>query len=161
MSTNMPNKRPQHFAEKAKARVKKHKPAPTMLVSKKDKTYTKKQLEEIHTIRQLRYLDLLTSARSNDIGALHTFPTANEYEAPLRRVSHALETQVELLDIYHYLDNRKENLPFSLSQHTFGPAMGIKLGQSTLQLMLKREQKIRNAAKSSLMALITLSTASI
>jgi len=120
MSTNNSNKRPQYFAEKAKVRVKKHKPVPTMLVSKKEKTYTKKQLDEIQTIRHLRYLDLLTSARSNDMSALHTFPTASEYEVPMTRVSHTLETQVELLDIYHYLDNRKENLPFKFSQHSFG-----------------------------------------
>ncbi|KAG0195621.1 hypothetical protein BGX33_002896, partial [Mortierella sp. NVP41] len=83
------------------------------------------------------------------MSALITFPTANEYEVPMRRVSHSLETKVELLDIYRYLQKRKENLPFTLSTYTFGPVMGLKLGHSTLQLMLKREKQIRATAKSS------------
>ncbi|KAF9143803.1 hypothetical protein BG015_000300 [Linnemannia schmuckeri] len=66
----------------------------------------------------------------------------------MSRVSHTLETQVELLNIYHYLNNQKEDLPFKFSQYSFGPAIGVDLKQSILQSMLKREQLIRVAAKS-------------
>lgn len=92
----------------------------------------KKKLQEIQIIRHPRYLDLLTSARVNDTGILRTFPTASEYEFPMSRIFHALKTKVELLDSFHDLDNREENLPFNLSQHSFGLAIWINLKQTTL-----------------------------
>jgi hypothetical protein len=147
MSTKTSNKGLQPFAEKAMVRVKEHKPTLSMLASKKIKTFTKKQLKEIQTIHHICYFDLLTSARSNDMNALITFPTANEYAFPMSRVSHPPETQFELLDIYHHLDSRKENPPFKFPQKSFGPAIGVKLPQSSLQEILKRELKIRAAVK--------------
>jgi len=70
------------------------------------------------------------------------FPTADQFEVPMSRVSLSLEKQVELLDIYHYLEKRKENFSFTLTHDNFGPAMGIKLHRNTLYKMLKREDQV-------------------
>ncbi|KAF9079857.1 hypothetical protein BGX29_005886, partial [Mortierella sp. GBA35] len=82
------------------------------------------------------------------MAALIVFPTVDKFEIPLARVSRSLRTQVELLDIYHYLEKRKENVPFfQLTLRSFGPALGINLPKSTFELMLKREDELRAAAK--------------
>ncbi|KAK3839351.1 MAG: hypothetical protein JOS17DRAFT_770447 [Linnemannia elongata] len=116
-------------------------PAPPLLNSKKDTSYTKKQLDEIYAFRQLRYNDLLNSARNDDMAACIVFPAADQFDIPLKRVSRSLESQVELLDIYHYLKKRKENLSFTLTRDGFGPALGINLSRITLYKMLKREDE--------------------
>lgn len=130
------------FADEAKMRAQKQNPAPPLLNTKMDKTYTKKQLDEIYLLRRLRYHDLLNTARNDDMTAGVIFPTADQFEIPLSRVSLSLETQVELLDIYHYLEKRKENFSFKFTRHTFGPTMGIKLPKNTFYKMLKREDKV-------------------
>ncbi|KAF9079350.1 hypothetical protein BGX23_004324, partial [Mortierella sp. AD031] len=135
------------IAEEVKMRARKQNPTPPLLTSKQDKAYTKQELEEIIARRRLRYNDLLTSARKDDKAAIIVFPTADQFEIPMARVSHSLQTQVELLDIYHYLERRKENLPIALSPGTFGLALGIKLSHRTCYNMLKREDELRDAAK--------------
>ncbi|KAF9302150.1 hypothetical protein BGZ91_009414, partial [Linnemannia elongata] len=84
------------IAEEVKTRARKLGPAPPFLVSKKEKTYTKQELEEIKARRRLRYNDLLTSARNDDMAAVILFPTADQFEIPLKRVSRSLELRVEL-----------------------------------------------------------------
>jgi len=132
------------FVDEAKMQAQKQNPTPPLLASKKDKTYTKKQLDEINVLRRLRYNVLLNSARNDDMTAVIVFPTADQFEIPLSRVSRSLEAQVELLDIYHYLNKRKENLhpSFKFTRHSFGPAMGVKLPRNTLYKMLKREDEV-------------------
>jgi hypothetical protein len=128
--------------DEAKMRAQKQNPVPPLLNTKKDKTYTKKQLDEIYLLRRLRYHDLLNTARNDDMTAGVMFSTADQFEIPLSRVSLSLETQVELLDIYHYLEKRKESFSFKFTRHTFGPAMGIKLPKTTFYKMLKREDQV-------------------
>ena len=143
MATNNVKRGRRSFANEAKTRAQKQNPAPPLLTSKKDKTYTKRELEEINTLRRLRYNDLLNSARDDDMAALIVFPTIDKFEIPLARVSRSLRAQVELLDIYHYLEKRKENVPFfQLTLRSFGPALGINLPKSTFELMLKREDEV-------------------
>ncbi|KAF8945655.1 hypothetical protein BGZ47_002215, partial [Haplosporangium gracile] len=136
----------QSFADETEMQAQKQNPAPPLLPSKKDKTYTKQQLEEISALRRLRYDVLLRTARNDDMDAVIVLPTADHFEIPLTRVSRSLEAQVELLDIYHYLEKRKENLPIKFTHHNFGPAMGIRLPKTTFYRMLKREDEIRSAA---------------
>jgi hypothetical protein len=142
----MPNTTVKHrlqsFAEKAKIQAQKQKSTPSLLTSKKEKTLTKKQLEDIHALRQLRYNDLLNCARSDDMAVCIVFPTADRFELPLKRIYRSLEDQVELLDIFHYLEKRKENLSFALTRDNFGPALGIDLPRSTLYKMLQREDEV-------------------
>ena len=136
------NHRRRSFADEAKTRAQKQNPTPPLPNSKKDKTYTIKQLTEIEALRRLRYNDLLNCARNNDMAACMVFPTADEFEIPLSRVCRSLEEQVELLDIYHYLANRKENLTFTLTRDTFGPAIGMKLHRNIVSKMLKEEDQV-------------------
>ncbi|KAG0042229.1 hypothetical protein BGZ90_009464 [Linnemannia elongata] len=79
-------------------RAKRLKPLSHPLASKKDKTYTKKALEEIQTRRRLRYNDLLNSARKDDMAALIMFPDPDEYEIPLSRVSYSFKDKAELYE---------------------------------------------------------------
>ena len=113
------------------------------LASKKDKTYTKKALEEIQARRRLRYDDLLNSARNDDMAALIMFPDPDEYEIPLSRVSYSFKEKAELLDIWHYLKKRKkENLPFDLSLRSFGPALGLAISKDAISKMLRKEPEV-------------------
>ncbi|KAF9101672.1 CENPB DNA-binding domain-containing protein 1 [Mortierella sp. AM989] len=65
----------------------------------------------------------------------------------MSKVSRILEKQVEILDLFHYLEKRKENLPFKRYLRSFGPAIGVVLSKSSLEYMLKREDKMCVAAK--------------
>lgn len=130
------------IAEEMKTRARKQGSDPSLLASKKDKTYTKRELEEINARRRLRYHDLLTSARNDDKAAIIVFPTADQFEIPMARTSHSLKTRVEVLDIYHYLERRKEDFPITLSPNTFGLALGIKLSRRACYRMLKREDEV-------------------
>ncbi|KAG0360632.1 Tigger transposable element-derived protein 6 [Gamsiella multidivaricata] len=65
----------------------------------------------------------------------------------MARASHTLEQQVELLDIFHYLDDRKEDLPIKLSHRSFGRMVGVNLLEGSLGRMLEREDKLRAAAR--------------
>jgi hypothetical protein len=137
-------KRVQRSIEKeVQDRVLQQKSTPSFLAYKKDKAYSKKELEDIEVRRRLRYNDILTCARNNDMTAIIMFPTADQFEIPTAKVSLSLQVQVELLDIYHYLESRKEDLAFALSPATFGPALGIKLSRSTFYKMLRREDDVR------------------
>ncbi|KAF9078919.1 hypothetical protein BGX23_005769, partial [Mortierella sp. AD031] len=148
MATNKVKRQRRSYMDEVKMRAQKQKPAPPLLTSKKDKTYAQRELEEINTLRRLRYNDLLNSARNDDMAAVIMFPTADQFEIPRTRVSRSLRAQVELLDIYHYLEKRKENLPsLKLSPRSFGPAIGVKLPRKTFERMLKREDELREAAK--------------
>jgi hypothetical protein len=69
-------------------------------------------------------------------------PTAGQFEISLSWVSNSLKTQVELLDIYHYLEKQKENLSFTFTRDDFGPAIGVKLPRKSLYNMLKREDEV-------------------
>ncbi|KAF9079392.1 hypothetical protein BGX23_004209, partial [Mortierella sp. AD031] len=70
MATNNVKRGRRSFTNEAKTRAQKQNPAPPLHTSKKDKTYTKRELEEINTLRRLRYNDLLSSARNDDMAAL-------------------------------------------------------------------------------------------
>ncbi|KAF9177376.1 hypothetical protein BGZ51_008819, partial [Haplosporangium sp. Z 767] len=67
----------------------------------------------------------------------------------MAKVSHSLEQQVELLDIYHFLHGRKENLPMKLARSSFGPMIGVHLPRATVDRMLKREDELHAAANAS------------
>jgi hypothetical protein len=136
------NHRCRSFEDEALIQAQKKPPAPSLLNFKKDKTYTKKQLDQIHALRLLRYTDLLNSARNDDMHACIVFPTADQFEIPLSRISHSLETQVKLLYIYHYLEKRKESLSFTFTRGDFGPAIGVELPRKGLYNMLKREDEV-------------------
>ncbi|KAG9063513.1 hypothetical protein KI688_004397 [Linnemannia hyalina] len=71
-----------------------------------------------------------------------------DFEIPRARVSRSLRAQVELLDIYHYLEKRKENIQFfKLSPRSFGPSIGVNLRRTTFERMLSREDELRAAAE--------------
>ncbi|KAG0275641.1 hypothetical protein BGZ96_003713 [Linnemannia gamsii] len=144
MPTTNVKRRIRSFVDEAKMQSQKQNSTPSLLASKKDKTYTKKQLDEIKVLRRLRYNVLLNSAKNDDMAAVIMFPTADQFEIPLSRVSRSLEAQVELLDIYHYLKKRKENLhpSFKFTRHNFGAAMGVKLPKSTFYRIRKREDEV-------------------
>jgi hypothetical protein len=132
----------QSFVDEAKKQAKRLKASPPLLTSKNTTKYTKQQLEEMIALRGLQFNILLNSARRDDMSAVLVLPTADQFEIPLSRVSSSLEARVELLDIYRYLESRKENLSFTLSTRTFGAALGVKLPKSTCGDMLKREDEV-------------------
>ncbi|KAF9116738.1 hypothetical protein BGX30_005862, partial [Mortierella sp. GBA39] len=101
------NHRRRPFADEAKTRAQKQNPTPPLLNSKKDKTYTKKQLAEIEALRRLRYNDLLNSARNCDMAACIVFPTADEFEIPLSRVCHSSAAKA-LPKGAHYIVKQKD-----------------------------------------------------
>ncbi|KAF9402886.1 hypothetical protein BGZ76_007233, partial [Entomortierella beljakovae] len=98
-------------------------------------------------LRERRYEDLLDSARCDDMSAMFLFPSHDQFEIPMAKVSQNLATKVELLDIYHYLSKRKQDLPRKLSYSSFGTLIGYHIPRSTLSSLLKREDEIRNASK--------------
>lgn len=102
------------FKDEVKMRTKRLKPSLPQLSSKSDKKYTQKELEEIHATRRLRYNDLLNCARNDDMSAAIVLPTADKFEIPMSRVSRSFREQVELLDIYHYLENERRTFHLAL-----------------------------------------------
>ncbi|KAG0357900.1 hypothetical protein BGZ54_000138 [Gamsiella multidivaricata] len=148
MTTNPRQKRHyESLSTQATTTSKKQKTNLVFLSAKDDKKYTKRELEAIERGRRRSYNDLLDCARRKDMSVLMMFPDADGFEIPTARVSYTLEQQVELLDIYHYLYDRKEDLRIKLSHSSFGPKIGVYLPKHSLEGMLKREDKIRAAAK--------------
>ncbi|KAF9149776.1 hypothetical protein BGX20_005900 [Mortierella sp. AD010] len=85
MATKTANKRLQSFSDEARLRAKKLKAIPSLLPSKKEKTFTKRELEEIQSVRRLRYNDLLNSARNEDMAAVLVLPNSDQFEIPMSR----------------------------------------------------------------------------
>ncbi|KAG0247354.1 hypothetical protein BG011_001636, partial [Mortierella polycephala] len=79
--------------------------------------------------------------------ALIAPPAAEELEIPMVRISHTLKQQVELLEIYHYHEDRKENLLIKLFRSSFGRMIGVHLLRSSFERMIKREASLRAAAE--------------
>src|SRR5690554_121132 len=142
-------KQPELLSTQTATESKKRKPTGVHLPVKNVKKYTKRELQDTEHTRQWRYRVLLDCARRKDMSTVLALPTADELEVPMTRACHTLEQQVELLDIYHYLHSRKENLSVKLTFRSFGPMVGITLPGSTLILMLQRESEIRASARTS------------
>jgi hypothetical protein len=86
-SVTMPEKAINHryrsFENEALIQAQQQNPTPSLLNFKKDKAYTKKQLDQIHALRLLQYSDPLNSARNNDMRACIVLPTAGQFEISL------------------------------------------------------------------------------
>ncbi|KAF9110515.1 hypothetical protein BGX27_006223 [Mortierella sp. AM989] len=95
MTAETIKKKRQSLSNEAKMQAKKLKTDPPLSPSKKEKAYTKRELEEIQSIHQLRYNNLLNSARSGDMAAVLILPNQDLFEIPMSRVSRTLEKQGE------------------------------------------------------------------
>ncbi|KAG0247453.1 hypothetical protein BGZ95_008666, partial [Linnemannia exigua] len=69
-----------------------------------------------------------------------------EFEISMARTCVTLSNKIELLDIYHYLASRQNDLPGPITLRNFGKMIGVKLPFTTLQGWLKNEKTIRDKA---------------
>lgn len=111
--------------------------------SSKKKKYTKTELEERKDEWQRRYQDLLLCARRGDVDSMLVFPKSKEFELPMVKNCEPVHVKVELLDIYHYLVSRQDDLNQRVTYRSFGPMIGVNLPNQTLSNWIKNESRYR------------------
>jgi len=77
------------------------------------------------------------------MSAALVLPTKDLFEVRMVKVCETIKAKVELLDIYHYLGKRQDDLPFKLSKSNFGHLIGFHIPRTTLSSWLSREKEYR------------------
>ncbi|KAG0336388.1 hypothetical protein BG004_008076 [Podila humilis] len=112
----------------------------------KKKKYTQKEIAERNTEWERRYQNLLLLARRGDVDSMLILPRIKEYELRMVKSSTPLQMKIELLDIYHYLVRRQDQLNQRVTYRNFGSFVGLDLPNQTLSNWLQHEERYRAKA---------------